>query len=66
MQFLDPNPAVLRAYYFKISQRLGENGEGFAALIREIENSGSKPALLEWLEELRPDEVEDILCARGF
>ena len=65
MQFLDPNPAVLRAYSSKIA-RLWENCKGFAALIREIENSGSKPALLEWLEELRPDEVEDIYALEGL
>jgi hypothetical protein len=59
MQFLDPLPVVLRGYASKV-ERMGENGEGFAALIHEIETSGSKPALLEWLKELRPDEVDDI------
>jgi hypothetical protein len=65
MQFLDPLPTVLRGYSSKVA-RLGENGEGFAALIREIENCGSKPALLEWLKELRPDEIDDIYALEGL
>jgi energy-coupling factor transporter ATP-binding protein EcfA2 len=64
-QFLDPLPMVLRDYSTAV-KRLGEKGEGFAALIHEIENSGSKPALLEWLNELRPDEVEDIYALEGL
>ena len=65
MQFLDPLPAVLRGYSSKVA-RLGEDGEGFAALIREIESSGSKGALLDWLRELRPDEVDDIYSLEGL
>jgi hypothetical protein len=65
MQFLDPIPAVLKNYSSKVA-RLGEDGEGFAALIHEIESSGSKPALLEWLKELRPDEVDDIHALEGL
>jgi energy-coupling factor transporter ATP-binding protein EcfA2 len=65
MQFLDPLPSVLRGYASKV-ERLGENGEGFAALIHEIETNGSKPALLEWLRELRPDEVDDIYALEGL
>jgi predicted ATPase len=64
-QFLDPLPAVLRDYSPR-ADRLGENGEGFAALIHEIESNGSKPALLEWLKELRPDEVDDIYALEGL
>jgi len=64
MQFLDPHPAVLRDYSPKAT-RLGESGEGFAGLIEEIESSGSKPALLEWLKELRPDEVSDLYPLPG-
>jgi predicted ATPase len=64
MQFLDPLPANLRDYSSKVAS-LGENGEGFAALIHEIESNGSKPALLEWLKELRPDEVSDLLAIPG-
>jgi energy-coupling factor transporter ATP-binding protein EcfA2 len=65
MQFLDPLSTMLRGYSSKVA-RLGENGEGFAALIHEIETSGSKPALLEWLKELRPDEIDDILALEGL
>jgi len=65
MQFLDPLPANLRDYSSKVVS-LGENGEGFAALIHEIESNGSKPALLEWLKELRPDEVDDIYALEGL
>jgi ABC-type lipoprotein export system ATPase subunit len=65
MQFLDPLPAMLRDYSSKVA-RLGENGEGFAAMIHEIESNGSKAALLEWLKELRPDEVNDIYALEGL
>lgn len=65
MQFLDPAPITLRGYATKV-ERLGESGEGFAALIHEIESNGSKPALLEWLKELRPDEVDDIYALEGL
>jgi predicted ATPase len=64
MQFLDPLPTELRTYSSKAA-RLGENGEGFAALIHEIESNGSKPPLLEWLKELRPDEVSDLYAIPG-
>ena len=61
MQLLDLLPAMLRDYSSKVA-RLGELGEGFAALIHHIETNGSKPALLEWLKELRPDEVSDLFA----
>jgi predicted ATPase len=64
MQFLDPLPAELRKYSLK-AWRLGETGEDFAGLIHEIESNGSKPALLEWLKELRPDEVSDLYTLPG-
>jgi AAA15 family ATPase/GTPase len=65
MQFLDPVPRALKGYASKV-ERLGESGEGFAALIHQIESDGSKPALLEWLKELRPDEVDDIYALEGL
>ena len=65
MQFLDLLPAVLRNYSSKVA-RLGELGEGFAALVHEITSNGSKPSLLEWLKELRPDEVDDIYALEGL
>jgi len=55
---------MLRDYSSKVA-RLGELGEGFAALIHHIETNGSKPALLEWLKELRPDEVSDLFAIPG-
>jgi len=64
-QFLDPLPSYLRGYSPRV-ERMSENGEGFAALIHEIESNGSKPALLEWLKELRPDEVDDIYALEGL
>ncbi len=64
MQFLDLLPSVLRGYSYPVS-RINENGEGFAAMIHEIESNGSKPALLEWLKELRPDEVDDIYTVKA-
>jgi energy-coupling factor transporter ATP-binding protein EcfA2 len=65
MQFLDPIPSVLRDYSSRV-ERMSESGEGFAALIHEIGSNGSKPALLEWLKELRPDEVDDIYALKGL
>jgi len=53
MQFLDPLPTVLRDYSSKVA-RLGEDGEGFAALIREIEKNGSKPRCSNGLRNFVP------------
>jgi energy-coupling factor transporter ATP-binding protein EcfA2 len=67
MQPIDPHPDNLRGYSGSQSlSQMGEHGEGFAALIHEIESNGSKPALLEWLRELRPDEVDDIYALEGL
>jgi len=67
MQPIDPYPDNLRGYSGSPSRsQMGEHGEGFAALIHEIESNGSKPALLEWLKELRPDEVCDIYALEGL
>jgi predicted ATPase len=67
MQPVDPYPDILRGYSGSQSlSQMGEHGEGFAALIHEIESNGSKPALLEWLRELRPDEVDDIYALEGL
>jgi energy-coupling factor transporter ATP-binding protein EcfA2 len=65
MQFLDPLAEALRDYSSRVV-RLGENGEGLASLIHEIENNGNKSALLEWLKELRPDVVDDIYSLSGL
>jgi len=63
-QFLDPLASELTDYSTKAT-RLGEHGEGFAGVIREIETNGSMPPLLEWLKELRPDEVSDLYTLPG-
>ena len=65
MQFLDPSPKILRNYSTKAA-RLGENGEGLAALIHEIQSNGNKRVLLDWLKELRPDEINDIYSLEGL
>lgn len=65
MQNLNPDPAVLRQYSKMFANRLGEQGENFPAVIRSIEQAGSKGAFLEWLKELRPDEVDDIRATEG-
>ena len=42
-------------------RRLGEHGENFAALVRTIcREERRKEAYLAWLQELRPDEVDDV------
>ena len=47
-------------------QRLGEHGENFAALVRTICQDGkTKSAFLSWLQELRPEEVEDVGTLSG-
>ena len=47
-------------------RRLGEHGENFAALVRTIcQDAKIKSAFLSWLQELRPEEVEDVGTLRG-
>jgi len=65
MQNLNPDPAVLRQYSKMFANRLGEQGENFPAVVRSIEQAGSKSVILEWLKELRPDEVDDIRAVEG-
>jgi len=64
VQFLDPLSSYLRGYSRRV-KRMSESGEGFAALIHEIGSNGDKPALLEWLKELRPDEISDLYALPG-
>jgi predicted ATPase len=62
MQFLDPDPVILRGYadHGRIAQ-MGEHGEGFAGIIKQICGSPSSyDALLEWLKNLRPDEITSL------
>lgn len=66
-QRIDPSPPVLQQYsQAHHVQRLGDHGENFAALVRTICNDErEKAAYLAWLQELRPDEVEDVGTLSG-
>ena len=66
-QRVNPSPHVLQQYsQAHYVQRLGEHGENFAALVRTIcQDEQNKGAFLSWLQELRPDEVEDIGTLSG-
>ena len=66
-QRVAPSPPVLqqysRAHHVK---RLGDHGENFAALVRAIcQDEQNKDAYLAWLQELRPDEVNDVGTLSG-
>jgi energy-coupling factor transporter ATP-binding protein EcfA2 len=66
MQFLDFDPQVLKRYAPSGAQRMGENGEAFPAIVRSIEEHQDRlKALVEWLRELRPDEIENISTVRA-
>ncbi len=65
MQNLSPDPAVLRQYSKMFANRLGEQGEDFPAIVHAIERAHNKGAFLEWLKEMRPEEVDDIFLAPG-
>ncbi len=67
VQRLDPAPEVLREYSAAQQvARMGERGENFAALVSAIISvPETKQAYLEWLQELSPADVDDILVLRG-
>ena len=67
MQRIDPSPVVLRGYsQAPLVRRMGERGENFAALIGRIcLNDDEKASYLEWLRELRPQEVDDVATLHG-
>lgn len=67
MQRIDPSPTVLRLYsQAHRIRRMGERGENFAALIRVIsEDPTAKEMYLSWLQQLRPDAVEDVFTVSG-
>ena len=47
-------------------RRLAEHGENFAALVRTIcQDEKTKGAYLSWLQELRPEEIEDVGTLSG-
>ena len=66
-QQVDPSPPVLQRYSLSHQvDRLGDRGENFAALVQTIcQDEKAKSAYLAWLQELRPDEVEDVGTLSG-
>lgn len=67
VQRLDPSPEVLRSYSAAQEvDRMGERGENFAALIKTIiTDPGQKAAFVEWLRELSPADVDDVVVLSG-
>ncbi len=67
LQSLDPLPSVLRAYSKRRgAERLGENGEDFAALVQTIcEDISLREQYVSWLRELLPLEVEEVAILPG-
>jgi len=66
-QRADPSPTILRGYSQAHSiQRMGENGENFAALVKTLcQDAKAKDAYLSWLRQLRPTEVDDVGTLTG-
>jgi predicted ATPase len=62
IQFLSPDPELLRGYGRAADiSRMGEHGEYFASLVRHIcADATRKSAFLNWLRELRPEQIEDV------
>ena len=67
MQRLDPAFTHLRNYSDAPSaRRMGERGENFAALVQSIfEDEKAKEVYLSWLQELRPEEIDDVGVLHG-
>ncbi len=67
MQRVGPTPTLLRAYSrAHTAARMGDNGENFAAVVQAIcRDVGDKEAYLSWLQQLRPDEVDDVGVLHG-
>ena len=67
VQRIKPDPGMLRRYsQSPQARRVGERGENFAALIRNIcEDEETKGAYLSWLRELRSEEVDDVGTLSG-
>ena len=67
MQKIDPSPAILRGYsQAQLVHRMGERGENFAALVEAIcRDDDIKESYLDWLRELRPQEVDDVATVTG-
>jgi predicted ATPase len=63
---IDPQPSILRQYSTaREVDRMGERGENFAALVQSIlKNKGAEP-YLQWLRELRPEEIDELVILEG-
>ena len=65
LQRIDPAPSILRDYSHAFApERIGERGENLAALV-EMFDADDRSAYVDWLRELRPQEVEDVTTVRG-
>jgi len=66
-QFLNPAPAVLQDYSAApVVRRVGERGEGFAALVESImSDRHTAAAYTSWLKQLTPAEVGEIVTLHG-
>jgi hypothetical protein len=64
---LSPEPERLRGYGSASDiSRMGEHGEYFASLVRHIcADVKRKEAYLNWLRELRPEQIEDVGTLSG-
>lgn len=67
MQRVEPNPAALRQYsQYHSAERMGEQGENFAALVQAIlEDAGTSSAYLSWLRQLTPVELDKVKILEG-
>jgi predicted ATPase len=67
MQHLHPSPDVLRLYSAaRATKRMGERGENFAGLVHTIiREPKTHEALLSWLKQLTPTELEDVKVLSG-
>jgi predicted ATPase len=66
-QRLDPSPAILRDYSsLGEVRRLGERGENFAALVKNIlAREDTAAAYRSWLERLTPKDLDEITTLSG-
>jgi energy-coupling factor transporter ATP-binding protein EcfA2 len=66
VQRLDPVPAVLREYSAPRAARIGERGENFAAVVKEIlSDEVTKSAYEAWLRKLTPAELGEVRILTG-
>ena len=67
IQRVDLSIAMLKQYStVHHVRRIGEHGENFAALVQTIcRDNKTKGAYLSWLQELRPEEVDDVGTMSG-